>query len=76
MNQAAEQLSSAPASNVKLVGIGGWLLLLIVKLWVGVAVRVLAGISEQSHAVALLNFGLPRSLQSPPTCWAENIPRA
>jgi hypothetical protein len=57
MNQAAEQLSSAPASNAKLVGIGGWLLLLIVKLWVGVAVRVLAGISEQSHAVALLNFG-------------------
>lgn len=57
MNQTAEQLSSAPASNAKLVGIGGWLLLLIVKLWAGVAVRVLAGISEQSHAVASLNFG-------------------
>jgi hypothetical protein len=56
VNQAAEQLAPAHSSNTKLVGIGGWLLLLIVKLWVGVAVRLLAGIAEQNHAIALLNF--------------------
>lgn len=29
-----------------LVGIGGWLLLLIVKLWIGAAIRLLGGIVE------------------------------
>ncbi|HVB56733.1 MAG TPA: hypothetical protein VNE63_09930 [Candidatus Acidoferrales bacterium] len=57
MNQAAAQLSPNASSNAKLVGIGGWLLLLIIKLWFGAAVRVLGGIAEPNHLLALLNFG-------------------
>jgi hypothetical protein len=57
VNQAAAQPSPDTSSDAKLVGIGGWLLLLIIKLWVGVAVRVLGGIAEPNHLVGLLNFG-------------------
>lgn len=55
-NQTAAQPSIDISSNAKLVGIGGWLLLLIVKLWIGAAVRVLSGIAQPNHLVALLNF--------------------
>lgn len=57
MNQVGTTLSPGTLSDAKLVGIGGWLLLLIIKLWVGVAVRLLGGIGEPNHLVALLNFG-------------------
>jgi hypothetical protein len=57
VNQAAAQLSLDASSNAKLVGIGGWLLLLIIKLWVGVTVRILGGIAEPNHLLALVNFG-------------------
>lgn len=56
MSQAAQHSPDA-SSNAKLVGIGGWLLLLIIKLWFGAAVRVLGGIAEPNHLLALLNFG-------------------
>ena len=57
MKQAAAQPSPDTSSDAKLIGIGGWLLLLILKLWVGAAVRVLGGIAAPNHLVALLNFG-------------------
>ncbi|MGA2338517.1 MAG: hypothetical protein ABSF75_01380 [Terracidiphilus sp.] len=44
-------------SNSKLVGIGGWLLLLIIKLWAGTALRILAGAALPNHAEGMLNVG-------------------
>lgn len=54
---------NAPATRIQgivVTGIRGWLLLLIVKLWVGAVVRLLggfAGFSDGASLVALLNLG-------------------
>ena len=37
-------------------GIGGWLLLLIIKLWVGALVRSLAAITELPHVLGMVNL--------------------
>lgn len=55
MNQAVP--STGIPSDAKLVGIGGWLSLLIIKLSLGAAVRVLVGIALPNHLEALLNIG-------------------
>jgi hypothetical protein len=44
-------------SDSKLVGLGGWLLLLVIKLWLGAAGRILVGVTLSNHGEALLNVG-------------------
>ena len=55
MNQAVPLSDTSP--DAKLVGVGGWLLLLVIKLWAGAAVRILVGITLPNHLEALLNIG-------------------
>jgi hypothetical protein len=50
----AEQVATSP--DARLTGIGGWLLLLIIKLWIGAVVRFLVGIADATHPVGVLNL--------------------
>jgi hypothetical protein len=56
VNQATVQFAH-DTSDAKLVGIGGWLLLLIIKLLVGTALRVLVGIAMPNHLAGVFNIG-------------------
>jgi hypothetical protein len=52
----AEQTTTNPSTGTRLTGIGGWLLLLIIKLWIGAVIRFLGGIAEPTHPVGVLNL--------------------
>lgn len=56
VNQAAPSLDTS--SDVKLVGVGGWLLLLVIKLSVGAVVLILAGIAGTNRVGSMLVIGL------------------
>jgi hypothetical protein len=56
VNQATAQVT--PGTDAKLVGIGGWLLLLIVKLWIGSVVLIFSGIVGTNHLGTMLVIGL------------------
>jgi hypothetical protein len=49
-------MQEEPLRDARLIGIGGWLLLLVIKLSIGTVVRLLAGIAESNHLVGLLNL--------------------
>jgi hypothetical protein len=47
----------AGVSSEKPKGIGGWLLLLIVRLWIGTAVRLIGGFAAGFSLIGLFSFG-------------------
>lgn len=53
----AEQAEMIAADDSRLTGIGGWLLLLIIKLWVSTLVRGLGGMAELGQIVGVVNLG-------------------
>jgi hypothetical protein len=49
-------MQTEPQQDARLIGIGGWLLLLVIKLSVGGLTRLLGGLAESNHGVGLLNI--------------------
>jgi len=52
----AEQAEMIVAADSRLTGIGGWLLLLIIKLWVSALIRGLGGIVELGQIMGGVNL--------------------
>lgn len=54
MNQSATQTLPEKPHDVEPAGVGGWLLILVIKMWVGMVVRGLGGIADSDTLVVLL----------------------
>jgi hypothetical protein len=49
-------MQAKPQQDVALIGIGGWLLLLVIKLSIGALTRLIGGLAELNHPVGLVNL--------------------